>query len=81
MKRVVKEYLLGMSDVLRNKNISLKRAPRERVYAVIKKIFKARKVLFITVQRVNLKMLYPASCYTLYSVDDIEIKRIILRIA
>ena len=81
MKRVVKESLLGMSDVLRNKSISLKRAPRERVYAVIKKIFKARKVLFITVQRVNLKMLCMASCYTLYSVDDIEIKRVILRIA
>ena len=81
MKRVVKEHLLRMSDILRNKSISLKRAPRERVYAVIKKIFKARKVLFITVQRVNLKMLCTASCYTLYSVDEIEIKRVILRIA
>ena len=54
---------------------------RERIYAGAKKIFKAGKVLITTVQRVNLKMLYPASCYTLYSVDDIEIKRIILRIA
>jgi len=29
MKRVVKEYLLGMSDVLRNKSVSLKRAQVE----------------------------------------------------
>jgi hypothetical protein len=44
MKRVVKEYLLGVSDVLRNKSISLKRAPRELVYAVTKKIFKQEKL-------------------------------------
>ena len=78
IKRVVKEHLLGMSDVLRNRSISFKRAPRERVYAVIKKIFKARKVLFITVQRVNLKMLCTDFFYNLYQLMALKIKRVFL---
>ena len=57
MKRAVKEYHLGISDVLRNKRISSKRAPKKLVYAVTKEIFKAGKVLVIITQRVNLKML------------------------
>jgi IS5 family transposase len=57
MKRAVKEYHLGITDVLRNKRISSKRAPKKLVYAVTKEIFKAGKVLVITTQRVNLKML------------------------
>ena len=35
----------------------------ERVYAVTKKIFKAGKSFFTTVQRVNLKMSYRTFCY------------------
>jgi IS5 family transposase len=41
MKRTVKEYHLGISDVLRNKRIISKSAPKKRVYAVTKSIFKA----------------------------------------
>ena len=74
MKRAVKEHPLGMSDILRNKRISSKRATRERVYAVTKKIFKAGKVLVTTVQRVNLKMLCTAFCYNLYQLMTLKIK-------
>jgi len=48
MKKAVKEHPLRISDVLRNKSISSKRAKRKRVYAVTKKIFKAGKVLVTT---------------------------------
>jgi hypothetical protein len=37
MKRSAKKYYLGMSDILRNKRISSKRATSELVYAVTKK--------------------------------------------
>jgi hypothetical protein len=54
-----KKYTLETSDILWNKSISSKRAPEKRVYAGIKKIFKAGKVLVATTQKVNLKIL----CY------------------
>jgi IS5 family transposase len=40
-KRGMKEHLLGMSYVLRNKRISSKKAQVERVYVITKKISKA----------------------------------------
>jgi len=67
MKRSVKENSLRMSDILRDKIISSKRAQMERVYAVTKKMLKAGKFLATTVQRVNLKMLSTTFCYNLYS--------------
>ena len=57
MKRAVKELLLEIRDILRNKRFSSKKVTCERVYAVTKKIFKAGKVLVTTIQRVNLRML------------------------
>lgn len=66
MKRAVEEYQLGKNAASRKKRISSKRATRKRVYAVTKEIFKAGKILFITVQRVNRKMLFTAFSYNLY---------------
>jgi hypothetical protein len=40
MKRAVKEPLLEIRDILRNKRISSKRVTCERVYAMTRKIFK-----------------------------------------
>jgi IS5 family transposase len=73
MKRAVKEYHLGITDVLRNKRISSKRAQVERIYAVTKKIFPAGKVFVTTIQRVNLKMLYKTFCYNLYQLSTVKI--------
>jgi IS5 family transposase len=74
MKRAVKEHHLGISDLLRNKRISSKKATRKRIYAVTKDICKAGKVLVITVQRVNLKMLYTAFSYNIYILMTLDIK-------
>jgi transposase, IS5 family len=38
MKRAVRGHTLGIKDILRNKRISSKRFPGERVYAVTKEI-------------------------------------------
>ena len=57
MKRAVEEHPLEIREILRNKMISSKRVPWERVNAVTIQIFKAGQVLVTTIQRVNLKML------------------------
>jgi IS5 family transposase len=74
MKRAVRGHALGIKDILRNKRISSKRVPGERVYAVAKETFKAGKVLVTTVKRVNLKMMYTAFCYNLHQLRTLRIK-------
>jgi len=74
MKRAVRGHALGIKDILRNKRISSKGVPGERVYAVTKETFKAGKVLVTTVKRVNLKMLYTAFCYNLHQLKTLKIK-------
>ena len=51
MKSAVKEHPLEIRDILRNKSISSKRVPGERVYTATKKIFTAGKVLIITIEK------------------------------
>ncbi len=51
IERGVQEKPLGIKDIFRDKRISSRRAPCERVYATTKQIFKEGKVLVITVQR------------------------------
>jgi len=53
-------------DKLRNLRISKKRAPVERHYAVIKRVFNAGHVLVTTVPRVNVKMTFTAFGFNLY---------------
>ena len=71
MKKAVKEHPLEIRDILRNKGLA-KKITEERIYAVIKKIFKAGKVLVTTIQRVNLKMLCTAFCYNLYQLRTLK---------
>lgn len=66
MKRGARDHPLGIMDKLRNLRISKKRAPVERHYAVIKRIFKAGHVLVTTVPRVNVKMIFTAFGFDLY---------------
>lgn len=66
MKRGARDHPLGIMDKLRNLRISKKRAPVERHYAVIKRVFKAGHVLVTTVPRVNVKMIFTAFGFDLY---------------
>ena len=76
MKRAVKGHTLGIKDILRNKRISSKRVPGERVYSVTKEIFTAGRVFVTTVKRVNLKMLCTAFCYNLHQLRTLKIKKV-----
>ena len=51
IEREVQEKPLGIKYIFRDKRISSRRAPCERVYAATKQIFKEGKVLVTTVQR------------------------------
>jgi len=66
MKRGARDHPLSIRDKLRNLRISKKRAPIERHYAVIKRVFNAGHVLVTTVQRVNVKMIFTAFGFNLY---------------
>ncbi len=69
MRRAVRGHPLGIRDKLRNKRINRKRAPGERPYAVIKRIFHAGHVLVTTLARVRVKMVFACLCYNLLQLN------------
>ncbi|MEA2075413.1 MAG: IS5 family transposase [Euryarchaeota archaeon] len=77
MKRGARGHPLGIMDKLRNLRISKKRAPVERHYAVIKRVFKAGHVLVTTVSRVNVKMIFTAFCFDLYQLVTLRKKGVV----
>jgi len=65
MRRGARGHPLGIRDKLRNKRINRKRAPGERPFAVIKRVFNAGHVLVTTVKRVHVKMVFACLCFNL----------------
>ncbi len=65
MKRGTRGHPLSIRDKLRNRRINRKRAPVERVFAVIKRMFGSGHVLVTTVERVHVKMVFACFCYNL----------------
>jgi IS5 family transposase len=65
MRRGVRGRPLGIRDKLRNKRINRKRAPGERPFAVIKRVFHAGHVLVTTVPRARVKMVFACLCFNL----------------
>ena len=65
MRRGTRGHPLGIRDRLRNKRINRKRAPGERPFALIKRVFNAGHVLVTTVQRVHVKMIFACFCFNL----------------
>lgn len=74
MKKAVRGHPLGIKDIIRNKRISSKRVPGERVHAVTKNIFNSGMVLVTTVERVNVKMLFTVFCYNLHQLRTLKRK-------
>ena len=74
MKRGVRGHPLGIRDKLRNRRINRKRAPGERPFAVIKRVFKAGHVLVTTVQRVHVKMVFACFCFNLVQLGTLAAK-------
>jgi IS5 family transposase len=77
MKRATKNRPLTIRDKLRNKRISRKRAPGERPFAVIKKVFKAGHVMVTTVARTSVKMLFSCFSFNLYQLRTLKAKKVI----
>ncbi len=65
MRRGVWGRPLGIRGRLRNRRINWKRAPGERPFAVIKRVFNAGHVLLTTVERVRVKMVFSCFCFNL----------------
>ena len=65
MRRGVRGRPLGIRDRLRNRRINRKRAPGERPFAVIKRVFGSGHVLVTTVPRVHVKMVFACFCFNL----------------
>jgi IS5 family transposase len=65
MRRGVRGRPLGIRDKLRNRRINRKRAPGERSFAVIKRMFGSGHVLVTTVKRVHVKMVFACLCFNL----------------
>ncbi len=65
MRRGVRGRRLGIRDRLRNRRINRKRAPGERPFAVIKRVFGSGHVLVTTVPRVHVKMVFACFCFNL----------------
>jgi IS5 family transposase len=65
MRRGVRGRPLGIRDRLRNRRINRKRAPGERPFALIKRVFNAGHVLVTTVRRVHVKMVFACFCFNL----------------
>ena len=77
MKRRTTEKPLEEIDRERNRLISVLRSPGERPHAVIKRVFRAERVLVTTVKRVGVLMMVTAFAYNLYQLCTLKNARII----
>jgi len=73
MRRGVRGHPLGIRDRLRNRRINRKRAPGERPFAVIKRVFHAGHVLVTTLPRVHVKMVFACLCYNLLQMGSLGV--------
>jgi len=74
MRRGVRGHPLGIRDRLRNRRINRKRAPGERPFAVIKRVFHAGHVLVTTVPRVRVKMVFACLCFNLVQLGTLAVR-------
>jgi len=72
MKRASRGHPLSIRDRLRNTRISRRRAPGERPFAVLKRVFKAGHVLVTTLPRVHVKMVFACLCVNLLQLTTLS---------
>ena len=65
MRRATRGHPLSIWDRMRNVRISRRRAPVERVFAVLKRVFHGGRVLVTTVSRVRVKVMFCLMCFNL----------------
>jgi len=71
MRRGARGHPLGIRDKLRNRRINRKRAPGERPFAVLKRVFNAGHMLVTTVERVRVKMVFACLCFNLVQLNTL----------
>jgi len=71
MKRASRGHPLGIRDRLRNRRISRRRAPGERPFAMLKRVFNAGHVLVTTVPWVHVKMVFACLCFNLLQMETL----------
>jgi hypothetical protein len=72
MERRTTEKPLEEIDRERNRLISVLRSPGERPHAVIKRVFRAGKVLVTTMKRAYVKMMVTAFAFNLYQIYTLK---------
>ena len=65
LKRASRGHPLSIWDRMRNARISRRRAPVERVFAVLKRVFHGGHVLVTTVSRVRVRVMFCLMCFNL----------------
>ena len=65
MRRASRGHPLSIWDRMRNARISRRRAPVERVFAVLKRVFGGGHVLVTTVARVRVRLVFCLMCFNL----------------
>ena len=63
---------MSIQDEMRNQRIAKKRAPGERHYAVIKRVFRAAHVMVTTIARVHVKMIFTAIAFNLLQLRTLK---------
>ena len=71
MRRGVRSHQLGIRDRLRNVRISRRRAPVERAFSLMKRVFGAGHVLVATRERVHVKMMFTCVCFNLMQLSTL----------
>lgn len=78
MKRATRARKLNGGEQLRNKAISRIRAPGERQYSVIKRVFHGERTQVKTLERVMIKEMFKCFAYNLYQLVTLERKAIMV---
>ena len=76
MKRGTRKRKLNGGEQKRNKLISKIRAPGERPFAVIKRMFRGTRTLVKRIERVQIKEMFKCFAYNLYQLVTLKRKEL-----
>ena len=71
MRRGVRSHPAGIRDRMRNGRISRRRAPIERTFSILKRVFNASHILVTVVSRVRVKMVFACVSFNLHRMSTL----------
>ena len=75
MKRGARNHPIGIRDKLRNERITRKRSKGERLFTVLKTVFKSGTMKVTERGRARVKNTFTAFCYNIYQLRTIQKQR------